>query len=84
MEKSTEVYIVAKCPLCGEAHKYSLTVLRSSFLYSTSDISPKKHIRRLFTCPAKGEDFEGNIVLLDKPTNKITSVTVDGLIEEEK
>lgn len=84
MEKSIEVYNVAKCPLCGNAHKYSLAVLRSSFLYGVSDTSTEKRVHRLLTCPTTGKDFEGIVILKDDPKNKIASVTVEGLIKEKE
>ncbi len=84
MEKTIEVYAVPKCPVCGQAHKYGLSVLRSSFLYGSSAGSAEKRIRRLFTCPTKEEDFEGVVTLQDDPNNKISSVTVTGLVKEEK
>lgn len=84
MEKSKEVYNVIKCPVCGKAHKYSLTILRSSYLYGKPDANVGKRVRRLFTCPAKGEDFEGIITLQEDPQKKIASITVNGVISEEE
>jgi hypothetical protein len=86
MEKSNEVFNVPKCPSCGKSHKYNVAVLRSSFLFgaSATDVPVEKHVRRLFTCPKYGAIFEGIVTLRDDPVNKIASVTVEGLIEEEK
>jgi len=84
MEKSIEVYDIAKCPLCGKTHKYSLAVLRSSFLYGASDTLAEKRVRRLFTCPTTGEDFEVVVTLQDDPKNKIASVSVEGPIKENE
>ncbi|MBK9926316.1 MAG: hypothetical protein IPP66_13630 [Anaerolineales bacterium] len=86
MEKSNEVYDVPQCPSCGKAHKYRMIVLRSTVLFgaSNADMQKEKRVRRIFICPKTGVKFEGVVVLLDDPKNKIASVKVEGLVEEKK
>lgn len=86
MEKTNEVYEVPKCPSCGKAHKYRMTVMRSNVLFGASDgdTLAEKRVRRIFICPEKGTKFEGVVILQDDPKNKIASVTVEGLIEVKK
>ena len=63
-----------------------MAVLRSSVLFGASieDAPTEKCVRRLFTCPKTGTDFEGMVVMQDDPKNKIMSITVAGLIEDAK
>ena len=86
MEKSNEVFDVPKCPSCGKSHKYRMTVLRSNVLFGASDGDKpaEKRVRRIFICPEKGAKFEGIVILQDDPKNKIASITVEELIEEDK
>jgi hypothetical protein len=83
MEKAREVFDISKCPVCGKSHQYSLTIVRSSYMFGVSedDAPAEKHMRRLFTCPKTGTEFEGTVFLPDDPKNKIVSLAVDGLID---
>jgi hypothetical protein len=85
MEKSNAFFEIPKCPACGKAHKYSLAVIRSSYMFGVSetDTPTEKRMRRLFTCPKTGTEFEGLVVLQDDPKNKIVSIAVEGLLDEE-
>ena len=85
MEKSKIVFDVPKCPACGKAHKYNLSIVRSPFMFNVSELDTptEKQVRKLFTCPKTGTEFEGLVVLPDDPQNKIVSLNVEGLVEEE-
>ena len=86
MDKSNEIFDVPKCPSCSKPHKYSVAVLRSSYMFGVSDTDApsEKRFRRLFTCPNTETDFEGFVVVKDDPKNKIVSIVVEGLIKEEE
>ncbi len=86
MNQDNEIINIEKCPVCGKPHKYGVAVVRSSFMFS--DIDPnapqEKRMRRLFSCPKTGTDFEGIVVLKDDLENKIVSVKVEVLVEEDE
>jgi len=85
MEKSNEVFDVPRCPACGKAHKYSLAVIRSPYMFGVSETEApaEKRARKLFTCPKTGTEFEGLVVLPDDPQRKIVSLNVEGLLDWE-
>jgi hypothetical protein len=85
MESSRSYFNVSDCPLCCQAHKYPIRIIRSSYLYGTpQQDSPKEYWteRKLFTCPTTGKKFEGDITLRDDPEDRIMAVKVEESVEE--
>lgn len=61
-------------------------VTRASYLFGAVDENApaEKRLRRVFTCPEKGDNFEATIILEDDPQNRIVSVVVEGQVMEEE
>jgi len=83
---------IPKCPLCGEKHTYRLEVERT-YVIKYIQISTNNDLRetpkpvkftRIFVCPTKNEKFQASFILYDGSNDRIKSVTVGGVIEDEK
>jgi len=84
---SDEYLDIPNCPKCKEGHRYKLKVERAIVMkfLTMSDMSeqPRKvRITRLFTCPIKNEEFEANLTLTDTSSNRIKSVEVEGITND--
>ena len=84
---ANEYLDIPKCPKCANPHRYKLTVDRTIIIkmLTTADLSEcPRHVRftRLFTCPAKNEDFEATFVLTDTSSSRITTVSVAGIADD--
>lgn len=81
-----DIFEIKPCPLCGESHKYLLSVQRSKYLYGMNNTTPghTNRIKRLFACPKSNEFFEAMLILPkdDLDLGSIESIKVDGIIEE--
>ena len=87
MESSQAYFNVSDCPLCHRPHKYSIRIIRSSFLYGVpQEGSPKEQwtARKLFKCPTTGKKFEGGVTLRDDPEDRIMSIKVEDMVEESE
>jgi hypothetical protein len=87
MSDDLETIPIAKCPICGASHTYSLKVERSfywAFLRTSITIKRQQSIRftRFFTCPVKLMDFQWRFVLKQSPLSQIKSVEVVGLVQK--
>ena len=81
MDETIDIY---PCPVCTQAHTYLLRVGRDvSAGLMTARSEPMKAVvfTRLFTCPEKGQDFQGRITLYQGSRNRIRSVLVVGIVE---
>lgn len=77
-----QTFQVPKCPKCGQAHEYLLSVRWSAFMYGDKTKNePKRitNIRRLFTCPVTDEEFLVTITLTESAYNQLDSVEVTGV-----
>lgn len=73
--------LLIECPLCLEQHRYRLDVDRSHVMYhmttSMFDAEPTyKRFKRIFTCPAKGQNFQAVIRLEETFGTIINAVKV--------
>jgi len=83
-----ETIEIKTCPLCGKSHRYRLSVGRSPGLFgktlNTKALTPKvKRVRRLFICPKRNDLFETILEIAEDAHYPITSVRVDGIVEEQ-
>lgn len=79
---------IAKCPKCGNRHRYRLQVERSTVLKSltASELNERPRslqVTRIFTCPVRDEEFQGTLTLKDTSSDRIKSVTVLGTAEND-
>jgi hypothetical protein len=80
---------IPKCPICGEKHTYRLEVERTYIIKIFTDKDLREAPRpvkftRIFICPTKNEKFQASFILYDSSNDRIKSVTVGGVIEDEK
>lgn len=68
--------ITLDCPLCGQQHKYLLTIKRIVIRYAGGEYGPwyDKEFTRLFVCPTKNENYEATLVLAESREDSITSI----------
>ena len=82
----TEHLDIPKCPKCALRHRYRLAVERTIIvkLITMGDKSERPRrvrITRLFTCPTRNEEFEATFVLTDTSSDRIRSISVDGIAD---
>jgi hypothetical protein len=83
----TEYIDIRTCPKCGRPHRYKLSVERSYVmkLMTMGDASePPRRVSftRLFTCPSKNEEFQGQLTLTETSSDRVRSVDVLGISDE--
>lgn len=84
---STEYLTIPNCPKCENKHKYKLNVDRAVVMklmtrLGTSGANERPQrvaITRLFTCPAKKEDFQATFFLTDTSSDRIKTVEIAGI-----
>ena len=70
---------IAKCPLCGKAHKYRVkieTVVIASFVGSGKDKPTPQRVRVVAPCPEKDKDNDFMVTLSFTESAPILNVTL--------
>jgi hypothetical protein len=72
--------LTLSCPLCGQEHRYPITIRRAVVMQMHAERAPATEVRvtRLFTCPTKNEEFEGSLIIRETADSRIESVDVAG------
>ena len=63
------------CPCCNQIHRYDLTLRTIRVVGFT--LRNEMIFTRLFACPIKNVDFEGNIRIYQEPDQRIELIKVD-------
>jgi len=79
---------IPNCPICGDKHIYKLKVERTYVMkwLMTNDLSESSQpvrVTRIFVCPVKNQKFQASFILYQISSDKIKSVIVEGVIEDE-
>jgi len=79
-----ETIEIKPCPLCGKAHKYILSIQRSTYLFGAASKGDIRKIKRLFTCPKSNETFESVLEIKEDERGIIAKLDIMGVVEEKK
>jgi hypothetical protein len=88
MDIDIEILRIPNCPKCNEPHNYKLRVKRAHVIkmLTMNDMRERPVLRkytRLFICPSKKENFQATISLQDTSNDRIESVDVIGVDNDE-
>ena len=77
MAVTVEQLVLAKCPVCGDPHDFTLEVRRDTIVGVTEGKSGggKLNFTRLFTCPKEDKTFQATFSLMQAADEVIVVVS---------